>query len=488
VNKTFDWIKHLVRPLPKEQRRNVINELTPLASPGFDFFLLVVLSCSIATLGLITDSPAVIIGAMLLAPLMSPIIGIGLASITGDSKLLTNSLTALLRGALLAVLLAIVVTFINSHLPFVSLQELPQEILARTRPSPIDLMIALAGGLAAAYALTQPNLSAALPGVAIATALMPPLCTIGIGIAVGRWDVAGGASLLFLTNAITIAFAAVLVFFLRGFGASTPGENNHRLPRSLLLSALLTVSLLLPLSYYSIRFVREAAENRKIQTVVSSEVRNNLQADLMEMDLKRNDSGLEMTLTLRTSYPLQYQQVVNLQEAIVNGINKPVSLKVNQILAEELDPLIPPTPTATPTITSTSTPGPSPTASNTPTATNTFTPSATYLPTYTNTPSPTFTQTPTLTPAQAEVSVNRLPKMMIYQNPGGPAIGTLYTGQKIEYLYHSSVEDGLVWVEIRDEEGRVGWILEIYMHLIQPSPTPTIISPTNTPTPMNTPN
>ena len=208
---------------------------------------------------------------MLLAPLMSPIIGIGLASIIGDDKLIKTSASALLRGAGLAILLSCLMTLVNRFLPFVALQELPAEVLARIRPTPIDLVIALAGGLAAAYAMTRPNLSAALPGVAIATALMPPLCTIGIGIALGRWDVAGGASLLFITNAVTIAFASALVFFLRGFSAEAQ-RAGKRLPRSLVLSAVLVAILLVPLSYYSIKFFREAAENRLINDVVSQEV------------------------------------------------------------------------------------------------------------------------------------------------------------------------------------------------------------------------
>lgn len=209
----LERIRRYMHPLQAVERSQVIEEISQAASSGFDFFLLVVLSCSIATMGLITNSPAVIIGAMLVAPLMSPIIGLGLASITGNGRLAETALYALLRGATLAILLSIIMTIVNSNLPFVVLQELPAEVLARTHPSPIDLVIALAGGVAASYAMTRPNISAALPGVAIATALMPPLCTIGIGVALGRWDVAGGAALLFITNAITIAFAAALVFF-----------------------------------------------------------------------------------------------------------------------------------------------------------------------------------------------------------------------------------------------------------------------------------
>ena len=213
------WLSQYIKPLSEIRRKEIVEAIRTAASPGFDYFFLVVLSSAIATLGLINDSPAVIIGAMLVAPLMSPILGVGLGSITADARLARDSASALVRGAIISIILSALLTLSNLYLPFVpTLFEIPKEVLMRTQPTPNDLIIALAGGLAAAYSLAQPHLSAALPGVAIATALMPPLSTIGIGIALGRWDIAGGAALLFLTNAITIAFAAILVFFLEGFG------------------------------------------------------------------------------------------------------------------------------------------------------------------------------------------------------------------------------------------------------------------------------
>ena len=311
--------QRLIRPLPYSRRKEVIAEITPMAGPSFDFLLLVVLSSAIATLGLITNSPAVIIGAMLVAPLMSPIIGIGLASITGDTLMLRRAISALLRGAVLAIALSALLTFINSQLPILSLQTLPQEVLSRTRPTPIDLVIALAGGLAAAYAMTQKNLSAALPGVAIATALMPPLCTVGIGIALGRGDVAGGALLLFTTNAVTIAFSSVLIFFLLGFGASTY-EGGHRLPGSLLLSAALTLVILIPLSYFSLRFFQEAAQNQQVNAVVKAEVNRLGNAELTEMQPYYVGNTLDLNLTIRTTAQLTYEQVVSLQQAIVDKL------------------------------------------------------------------------------------------------------------------------------------------------------------------------
>jgi uncharacterized hydrophobic protein (TIGR00271 family) len=483
------WFRKLIKPLPPDKRKVIIDEITPSASPRFDFFLLVVLSCSIATLGLITNSPAVIIGAMLVAPLMSPLIGIGLASITGNAVLLRNAFSALLVGALLAVVLATFMTLVNNQLPFFSIQELPQEVLARTRPTPIDLVIALAGGVAAAYAMTQPNLSAALPGVAIATALMPPLCTIGIGIALNRWDVAGGATLLFITNAITIAFASVLVFFLRGF-SSNLRIKNHQIPRSLVLAALLTALLLVPLSYFSFQFFKEASENRLINTVVAQEVRNLGGAELVELNVTRNGAGLDMVVTIRTGSSLRYEQVVALQKAIVDGVHQPVSLQVSQVIAENLNPLVPPTPTFTATQTLTSTPGPSPTATNTSTSTKTALPTVTATATSSLTPLPSPTSTSTPTPAEGEIVRYALPEPKIYQQPGGPVIGNLLPGQKVTILYGKEIYNGLAWIEIQDADGRLGWAPEVFVQLLLPTATPTssptATLPTNTPTTFQT--
>lgn len=446
-----------IHPLNADEKMVVTQDIRQFATSSFDFFLLVVLSCSIATLGLITNSPAVIIGAMLVAPLMSPIIGIGMSSITGDSLLARNSATALLRGATLAVLLSSLMTVVNANLPFVVLQELPGEVLARTHPSPIDLVIALAGGLAAAYALTRPNISAALPGVAIATALMPPLCTVGIGVALTRWDVAGGALLLFITNAITIAFAAALVFFLRGF---LPGPKvvGQRFPQALLISATITLILLIPLTYYSVKFFQQANENRIINEVVQTEVAR-LKAQLVELNVTHLANKFDMIITVRTSTALRYEQVTALQKAIVDELQFPVSLKVNQVFAEQLDPLIPPTPTLTPTLTPTATPGPSPTVTASP------------LPPATATAISTFTPTATATPGLGQAISTGLPRLQLYQSPNGPVIGQIRPGQGLTLLYGKQDENGLIWIEVMDSDGRIGWIPEIYLRVVTATPS-----------------
>ena len=123
--------RRLVPRIDLDRRGEVQVLLRQSSHPDFGYFILVVLSTVIATLGLLTNSAAVIIGAMLVAPLMSPIIGLGLASISGDSHLLGEAAEALLRGAALAVLISFLLTWTNTHMPFVVLQgsELPGEVL-----------------------------------------------------------------------------------------------------------------------------------------------------------------------------------------------------------------------------------------------------------------------------------------------------------------------------------------------------------------------
>lgn len=465
--KTLGKIALAFGVLDQEAKKQVTEEIKADSSPGFDFYLLVILSASIATLGLITNSPAVIIGAMLLAPLMSPIIGLGLATTTGNTRLIKDSLTALLRGGIMAILLSAALTKFNELMPFVSLHELPAEIIARSHPSPIDLGIALAGGLAASYALTNPNLSAALPGVAIATALMPPLCSVGAGIALGEFDVAGGALLLFITNTVAISFSGALVFWARGFRPHFQFEH-HQAKKNMLIAALLTFGLLIPLSYYSYQLFQQATTNRRVSNAVQIEMTKILpSAEFIEMNSLSSSSGLSLQITVRTSAPIKYEQVVALQEALVDRLQEPVALKIYQVLAEQLDPLIPPTPTSTPTATRTHTPGPSPTASYTPEPTSTPSPTATI------TPLPTFTSTPTATPAQGSVCIATLPPRYIYQFPGGPIIGSVRTGQILTILYETQDYQSVVWVQVSDEDGRIGWIPQLYVATPTSTYTPT---------------
>ncbi len=432
--------------LDENEKEEVTGSISEATTPNFDYYLLVMLSCSIATLGLLTNSPAVIIGAMLIAPLMSSIIGIGLAVVTSDNELLSKSLSTLLRGIALAILLSLIVAIFNRIFPFIVLSQLPEQVLIRSRPTPIDLAIALAGGIAAAYSMTRKNLSAALPGVAIATALMPPLCTVGIGIAFLRWDIALGALVLFLTNAITISFASAATFLFCGFSPRNRHSAEH-LKRNLVISAILLLVIFLPLAYYSFTFVKKANENRQIIAAVTNAVGSITNIEPVDINQTLNADVLNLVLTIRTNNPLRYQQVVDIQDKIVQSLDRTVSLQINQVFAERLGPLVPPTPTATskPGIT----PKPVPTA----------------------TAVPTRTPVPTPTPGSGIITRYNLPDLKLYQEPGGPVISEIKPGQEIMVMGQEKVFEGLIWTKVSDAEGRVGWIPKVTMQIITATPT-----------------
>ena len=174
------------------------------------------------------------------------------------------------------------------------------------------------------------------------------LVTIGIGIALGRWEIAGGAALLFLTNAITIAFASILVFFLEGFVPKFQ-RNNGKLPQSLLITGVLTSFLLIPLTIIGVRLVSQAQDSRLINNIIETELGEIENVELLELNIARSEQEIQLEITVRAHAPLSYFQVVSLQEALVSRLDKPVALIVNHVQSETLDPLIPPTDTPTPT-------------------------------------------------------------------------------------------------------------------------------------------
>jgi uncharacterized hydrophobic protein (TIGR00271 family) len=464
-------IRRWFRFLTPERRVEVLNELDEAASPGFDFFLLVVLSCMIATFGLILDSTAVIIGAMLVAPLMLPILGFSLASVAGEQSMFRRALIALIEGALLAIVLSTLLGWLAHGLPFGVLNELPQEVIARTRPTPFDLGIALAGGAAAAYALAHPRLSAALPGVAIATAIMPPLCTVGIGIALSDGTVALGAGLLFITNLAAISFAGILVFAVLGFRPIHLENTWHHIPRPLFLSALLVLLTAVPLVILTLRLVGQARTLQEVQAAVISELSILPDAQLVDLTIDASDSTLHLQATVRTSTQPNYQQVVNLQKAIASKLQRTIALQLIVVPTTKLDPLIPPTftPTFTPTLTPSPGPSLTPTKTRTPTPSVTFTPSATNTPTTTSTPTNTPTTTPTLTPTPVLAYIANTGGLGIYmrQTPGGTIISALPEGTSVQILYNRVSVNGLEWIEIRDLFGRIGWVPINYL-IIKP--------------------
>jgi uncharacterized hydrophobic protein (TIGR00271 family) len=197
-------LERLVPQIDREERVSLMDRIQSNSQWNVDFFTLMVLSTVIASIGLIQSSAAVVIGAMLVAPLMTPLLGLGLALVQGNPVLAKISLRAVVMSLAVSWLVAFLVGLATA-----TFSEPTAEMLGRGGPSLLDLGVAFASGLAAAYAMSRPGLLAALPGVAIAAALVPPIATSGLALSIGEPWLAFNALLLFVINTVTIVLASM---------------------------------------------------------------------------------------------------------------------------------------------------------------------------------------------------------------------------------------------------------------------------------------
>jgi len=307
-----------------------------------NYWLEIIFSLGIATLGLIINSPAVVIGGMLISPLIGPILASGLAIAIGDFYLGFKSFTNILLSTVGSIVLAAVITWV---LPFHSPTA---EILARVQPTLLDLAIAVLSGLAGTIVICRGGAGGgvtALPGVAVAVALMPPLGVVGFGIGIGwDWNIIRGGSLLFLTNLVAIILSSVLVFFSIRMDAPAVREQItdwlekqgpterfyeavrhtplHRLlgkvgtfPRRLLILFLFLGLVCLPLARTLNRLVNEANTRR----IVLNEIRNAIPGESLfreDVELAKDSVHVRIIAVLPEGFsPRQREQLEQVIQA-----------------------------------------------------------------------------------------------------------------------------------------------------------------------------
>ena len=320
--KALRAVFNLFPTLTTEEQLEVREELIDNAEPGRDYFVLIGLSSIIATLGLLLNSPAVVIGAMLVAPLMSPIMGFSLGIVLGEVRLIQTSLESVFKGVMATVIVSILVGLLSP------LKDMTPEILARTQPTLLDLFIALASGMAGAYALSRKDVSAALPGVAIAAALAPPLSVVGLGFAHGNLQAAGGALLLFITNLITISLAGVIIFTLLGIHPlNLQPEIKRRVRRGITGVTFLVVLITIPLAILMNGIIRQNRETQTIEHFLQqSLILEN--ATIVDIDRSQNRDELLISATVKTSQPITQEQVSELARALETELDHPLVLDI----------------------------------------------------------------------------------------------------------------------------------------------------------------
>lgn len=216
------------RIIEARDKQTAARYLVEHATPDFDFFYMLVLSVAMACVGLTLGSETIVIGSMLIAPLLYPILGIAMGISMGDFKLLSRSLTTLTKASVVAVGVGILAGLFSA--PPGRSPVLTNEILLRTEPSLLLAVVAVVSGLAVSYALVRPRLSESLAGVAISVALLPPLAVTGLGLAWFNLPVAIGAISVFVLNVFGIVAAALIQFSLMNL-RETNGAVSEALKR-----------------------------------------------------------------------------------------------------------------------------------------------------------------------------------------------------------------------------------------------------------------
>lgn len=296
----------------------VLRQVAEEAGWSWRYGLMIVLSMALSLLGLLMPSVAVLIGAMLISPLMMPIIGLGFGIAVLDVPDIRKSLIALAIGAGLAVGLSAALVALSP------IQTITSEIAGRTRPTLFDLLVAFLSAIAGAYALIRGRGSTVV-GVAIAIALMPPLCVVGFGIATANATVAGGALLLFFTNLITIALTAAFVARLYGFG-------RHLTPRNTTFQIVLFVGAMLALSVPLMAALRQIAFEALAQRQTRSAILSHFPDDarLSQLEIAYDRDAMRVRAVMLTPR-LDAGADAALAAQLGRRLNRRLDLHVDQI-------------------------------------------------------------------------------------------------------------------------------------------------------------
>lgn len=309
------WWRHSVTATVDQNA--VIENRREEAVISARYMFMLAMSAGIAVLGLLLSSPAVVIGAMLLSPLMGPIIGLGFALATGDYVWLRKALRALALGTVLAVFFTALIVALSP------LQTVTPEIAARTRPNLFDLFIALFSALAGAYAMIRGR-EGTVVGVAIATALMPPLAVVGFGLATLNWTVFSGALLLYVTNLITIAMTAMLMARIYGF-RNNLSENQTRLQD--VIVAMSFAALVVPLGLSLINIARETNATRLANTAIMDSFPSKARISQIDIDFDAEPIAVSATVLTPDLMSGAEEQATRRLARIMDG---PVALTLDQ--------------------------------------------------------------------------------------------------------------------------------------------------------------
>ncbi|AHM58394.1 hypothetical protein D770_00600 [Flammeovirgaceae bacterium 311] len=299
----------LINHATTEQFKEIFTTLRENARPTSSYLVLMFLSTFIATFGLFGNSSPVVIGAMILAPLMAPIISLAMGVLRQDSKLIRSSLQSIGYGLLVGYFCAIIITLMTP------LTTPNAQIISRIRPNLLDLWIAVGSGVAGAYAHAKKEVAKTLAGVAIAVALVPPLAVSGIGVGWLNWGIFSGALLLLMTNLAGMVFAAAITFLMLGFSPFRLAKKG------LIISIVFMLGISAPLA---LGFNRMVKESRIIQNLNGYRINGMV---LRDVNI-RQMNPMKLSVTIFSERPLEENELKQLKAEIESLLQEEVEMEI----------------------------------------------------------------------------------------------------------------------------------------------------------------
>ncbi|MBB5985667.1 DUF389 domain-containing protein [Sphingobium lignivorans] len=316
TNPLWAWWRE--RAITTVEHDAIVQRIAGEAGWSSRYAFMVVIAAGISILGLLLPSSAVLIGAMLISPLMMPIIGLGFSLATFDFYEMRRAGLALAAGSLIAILLSAIFVSLSP------LQTVTNEIAIRTQPNLFDLLVAVLSSLAGSYALIRGR-GETVVGVAIAIALMPPLAVVGFGLAMKNWTIAGGAFLLFMTNFVAIALTAAFMARLYGFG-------SHLSPAHTRLQSILVIvgmtALAVPLALTLRQIAWETLAQRQIRDAIQRQFPSTARISDLETDFRSHPMKVVATV-FTAEYTTDADKKV--RESLDERLRRDLDVNIDQV-------------------------------------------------------------------------------------------------------------------------------------------------------------
>ncbi len=305
----------------------IVREMASGVDHSWIYYLMLLMAGLIALFGLLTNSVAVVIGAMLISPLMGPIISSGLALIIGDLSLARRAFRTIAISVGLTILVTAVITVVSP------LKDPTAEIMARVRPNIYDLFIAVLSGIVGTVALcTKRNYLITATGVAVATAVIPPLSVVGYGLGTGQVMLAMGGFLLFFTNFVAIVLTSYLVFFVMGFRTTHVETTMYATRKRIMIIAGLLFLISIPLIYTLVVDLKKVSAKKRIEQVLKKHLNKSKASRMTGFFFVNQNDKMQVNASVNTVKLIDAALIKQMEEALKNSFRIPVELQLEQLI------------------------------------------------------------------------------------------------------------------------------------------------------------